>query len=357
MSETTELAVVPPKETALAVFTADKGLEPWLQQIRAEVDKFQQTLPELTTAKGRERYASMAYKIAKSKTALDAVGKQLSAEQKEVPKKIDAERKRVWDTLELWQEEVRKPLNDWEEADRARVAGHKQVIAWLESFMPQSGLGSAELQMQIDEVSALEINAALQEFEADTARAKDAALTALRARLEERLAHEAEQRELNRLREEAAERERVEREARIAREATERAEREAEQKAQTEREATAKREADAKAAADLRELELKLRAEESQRREQEAEQRAQQATRDAELKAEQAAQAERQRQADKIASEQAAVAAREADTKHKAAINREAMAAFMVGGMTEECAKQAVTLIARRAIPHIAITY
>jgi len=33
------------------------------------------------------------------------------------------------------------------------------------------------------------------------------------------------------------------------------------------------------------------------------------------------------------------------------------MEAFVAGGMTEECAKQAVTLIAKRQIPNIQITY
>ena len=34
-----------------------------------------------------------------------------------------------------------------------------------------------------------------------------------------------------------------------------------------------------------------------------------------------------------------------------------AVAAFIQGGMTEECAKQAVTLIAKKAIPAVSITY
>lgn len=50
-------------------------------------------------------------------------------------------------------------------------------------------------------------------------------------------------------------------------------------------------------------------------------------------------------------------AAREADKAHKARINRAALDAFVAGGMTEECAKQAITLIAQRKIPAISITY
>ena len=36
---------------------------------------------------------------------------------------------------------------------------------------------------------------------------------------------------------------------------------------------------------------------------------------------------------------------------------RAALDAFMAGGMTEECAKLAVTLIAKKAIPAVSITY
>lgn len=87
MSANTQLAVVPPAETALAVYSKPNGLEPWLQQIRTKIDGF---TPDISTRKGREAIASMAYAVARSKTALDDVGKKLVADLKEVPKKIDA---------------------------------------------------------------------------------------------------------------------------------------------------------------------------------------------------------------------------------------------------------------------------
>jgi hypothetical protein len=49
---------------------------------------------------GREAIASMEYKVARSKTALDDGGKKLVADLKQIPKKIDAERKRVRDPLD-----------------------------------------------------------------------------------------------------------------------------------------------------------------------------------------------------------------------------------------------------------------
>ncbi len=124
MNAATEIALVP-KENALQVYSAENGLDPYLQKIRAEIDSF---VPDVSTRKGREAIASIAYKVARSKTALDGVGKDLVAELKEVPKKIDAERKRMRDLLDSWQAEVRKPLTEWEEAEAARVAAHERRV-------------------------------------------------------------------------------------------------------------------------------------------------------------------------------------------------------------------------------------
>ncbi|MCQ4302249.1 hypothetical protein NAV11_20235 [Pseudomonas songnenensis] len=354
MSTETQIAIVPPKETALQVFQAANGLDPYLQQIRAEIDAF---VPDVSTKKGRDAIASIAHKVARSKTALDNVGKELVAELKEIPKKIDAERKRMRDTLDAWKDEVRAPLNAWEQAEADRVARHEERVQQLRDFAMCDNLQASGIRVQIENLEAIAVDAGFEEFEAEAHRVKTAALVMLRNELVKREQYEAEQAELERLRAEAAQREQKEREERIAREAAEQAHREAEQRAQAERDAAAKREADAKAAAERRELELKLQAEQAEREKLEAQQRAEQAERDAAERADRAAAAERQRQAYEQARQEAEAKAREADKAHKAAINRAALEAFVAGGMTEECAKQAVTLIAKRQIPNIQITY
>ncbi|MNS76101.1 hypothetical protein D3C72_1096390 [compost metagenome] len=91
--------------------------------------------------------------------------------------------------------------------------------------------------------------------------------------------------------------------------------------------------------------------------EQRMEQERQAAARRQEEAAEQARQDERRR-ADAAAAEiLRQQEAREADKAHRASINRAALEAFMAEGMPEACAKQAVTLIAQRKIPNIAISY
>lgn len=242
MSESSELAVLPPKESALAVYQSPTGLDPYIQRIRDEVIGH---APDVTTRKGREAIASLAFKVRKSKTALDSLGKQLVDELKDVPKKIDAERKRMRDALDALADEVRQPLTAWEQAEEERQAKHKAGIDWFRLRADENrDLDSAEIRATLEEVSAKIVDESWEEFEAEAHRAKARALDSLTQTLAAREKHEAEQAELARLRAEAAEREQKEREERIAREAEEKAKREAEEKARAEREASARREAD-----------------------------------------------------------------------------------------------------------------
>ncbi|QEY70468.1 hypothetical protein [Pseudomonas denitrificans (nom. rej.)] len=352
MNAATEIALVP-KENALQVYSAENGLDPYLQKIRAEIDSF---VPDVSTRKGREAIASIAYKVARSKTALDGVGKDLVADLKEVPKKIDAERKRMRDLLDSWQAEVRKPLTEWEEAEAARVERIQSQVSRL-ADTDLTDMSAADIKASIVNLEEHVIDARYEEFEPEAHRVKASSLATLREALAKREQYEAEQAELERLRAEAAAREQKEREERIAREAAEAERLAAERRAQEERDAATRREAEAKAAAERRELELKLQAEHAEREKVEAQRRAEQAERDAQARAEAAAAAERQRQADEQARLQAEAEAREKDKAHKKAINNEALAALIAGGMPEECAKQAITLIAQRKVPHIVIQY
>lgn len=355
MNTSTDLELLPPKETALQVFTAPQGLDPYLQKIKDELDSF---VPDVSTKKGRDAIASMAHKVAKGKVALDNVGKELVAELKKQPGLVDAERKRMRDLMDQWKEEVRRPLTEWEEAEAAREAGHKAGIEWFLLRAKESGdLSAQELRAALAEVEAKAVDDSWQEFEAEAHRAKAKALDGLSAALAAREKYEAEQEELARLRAEAATREQKEREERIAREAAEQAQRQAEAKAQAEREAAARKEQEAKAAAELRELELKLAAERAEREKAEAVQREQQAKADAKRRAAEAVAAEQRRVAAQAEAEAREAKRREADKNHKASINRAAMDAFMQGGMTEECAKLAVTLIAKKQIPAVSIIY
>jgi colicin import membrane protein len=354
MGEVTDLIELPSAETALAVYSAPQGLEPYLAKIKQELDAF---VPDVSTKKGRDAIASIAYKVAKGKTALDNIGKDLVADLKDVPKKIDAERRRMRDQLDQWKDEVRAPLTAWENAEAERIAAHKSGIErFLSASILLSDCDSDYLQAQISMVNQISVNETWQEFEAEAHREKAKALEILNAALVARQKYEAEQAELAKLRAEAAAREQQDREERIAEEAAEREKQAAEAAAIAEREAVARREADVKAAAEKRELELKLQAERAEREKVEAIQREQQAIADAAKREADAVEAEKRRVAAIAEAEAQETKRREADKAHRLTINRAAVAAFVDGGMTEECAKLAVTLI-KKSVPAVSINY
>ena len=358
MNATTELATVPPKETALAVYSAANGLDPWLEQIRAEVDKFLSVLPDLTTKKGRDLYASMAYKIAKSKTALDDAGKKLSTEQKEVPKRIDAERKRVWDKLELWQKEVRKPLDDWQDAEDRRIDAIKADIELIsDQAMNLDGITAADLEIRIGSVEAIAIEDKWAEFQLDAAKAKDSTLATLRNALTARKLYEADQVELAQRRADDEARAQREHDERIRREAAEQARRDADEAAQRERDQAEQREKALKRQAEESEQKAKQAKADQEAAEQRAEREREESAARQEQAVEQARIAEKKRADDAAAEIVRQQDARAADTAHRGKVNRSALEAFTANGMTEACAKQAITLIVQGKIPAIALTY
>lgn len=357
---------------APAIYVAG-GLQQFIDLVKAEIEG---EVPDLTTRKGRERIASLAAKVSKSKTAVEKPGRDYLRRLKEMPKVVEAELREFVTKMDTLRDETRRPLTEWEAAEDSRIDRHNDRLNWLKTLADDLGdLNSLQLKGLITEAEGMQLGAHWEEFEAEAANTKDKVLTTLRAALQKREQFEAEQAELARLRREAEERAEQDR-IRLAQEAAVEAERQrVAQQQQAEREAAARREQELldQAAAQEREaenqrLQLKLQAEQAERAriqaeadrvaaEQRAEQERQAAARRAEEAAEQARLEERRR-ADAAAAEiLRQQEAREADKAHRASINRAALEAFVAEGMPEACAKQAVTLIAQRKIPNIAISY
>ena len=357
---------------APAIYVAG-GLQQFIDLVKGEVEG---EVPDLTTRKGRERIASLAAKVSKSKTAVEKPGRDYLRRLKEMPKVVEAELREFVTTMDNLRDQVRQPLNDWQAAEDARVDRHNDAITRMKDLATELGtLDAEQLQARITELSAFQLGEAWEEFEAEAARTKEGSLNAVQAALATRQKYDAEQAELARLRraeEERAEQDRI----RLAQEAAVEAERQrVAQAQQAEREAAARREQGLldQAAAQEREaenqrLQLKLQAEQAERArvqaeadrvatEQRMEQELQAAARRQEEAAEQARQEERRR-ADAAAAEiLRQQEARERDEAHRRTINRAALQAFMAEGMPESCAKMAVTLIAQRKIPNITIQY
>lgn len=342
------------------------GLTQFYEAVKAEVTG---EVPDLKTAKGRARIASLAAKVSSSKAAVEKPGRDYLKRLKEMPKVVEGELKVFVDSMNALRDETRKPLTEWEAADVARRDAHEDRIDWLRNRDDElATLSSEAIEARIAEAEAVELGESWEEFEAEAARVKDKVLATLRAGLNTRKTYEAEQAELNRLRLEKEARDKKDHEDRIAREAAERATREAEEKAQRERDAEAQRVRDEQAAAEKRENDLKLQAAESERRAEqakreklEAEQKAEQDRLDSIEREKQAAENARLEEkaradaaADEILRQQKA---RQADVAHKSKILGEAKQAIISMNVSEEMAKAIVLKIARGEVPNVSIQF
>lgn len=354
MSELIELEL-PSKETALAVFQTPKGLDPFIERIREEVTGH---AVDVSTDKVRKLIASRAFKVRKMKTALDALGKEQVDHLKEIPKLIDAERKRMRESLDALADEVRKPLDEWEAAEESRIALHKHDLQGLEDQARDlDGLHSSVIAARLELVESKQIDQSWEEFETDAHRIKAQSIATLTAALATRQKYEADQLEIEKLRAEAEERRKQDERDQIARDAAAEATRKAEEKAKAERDAAAKREADAKAAQEKAERDKAEAIERQKQAEAHAEAERLSAQKRAAEAAENARLAEIKRQADEKSAAEAEQKKREANKAHQKAINNAALQAFIDNGLSEECAKLAVTLIAKNLIPAVKINY
>lgn len=370
----TDIAVVVARTPAVVLVDREK-CEELYAHIQREVDAFE---PDLTTAKGRDAIKSLAFKITRTKTAIDAAGKQLNEDARAQINAVDAARRDAREKLDAMAKAVRQPLTDWEAAEEERVAWCNQVIADLKAGAVVTMDDTAET-VRARGKAAWEVIIKPETFGElfDTAQSvKDTTVGLLKSALERLTKEEADRAELEKLRAEAAERERVEAE-RIA----------AEEAAQAVREAAERAEAEQRAAEERRIAAEKAEAERIERAAKEAEERARR-------EAEQTAQAERERvqrehdealaaerrraeqaEADalaerlRIANEAAAEKAkreaeiaeqtrREKNRAHRAQIMGEAKIAIMAAGSIEATAAEAIVrAIVKEVIPHVTLRF
>lgn len=299
------------------------GLDAYLEQIRQAVNE----VPDLTTKKGRDRVASLAAQVSRSKTAIEKPGREYLKRLKEAVRPAEAEIKRFVDACDELRDATRRPLTEWEaeqeriKAEEAMNALHSEALAMNEEFDRQ-----LEARIESDHEMALLMNDAFDREQADKAAEAE----------RQRIAHEEE---IKRLAAAAAAREV---EQRAQREREEAAHREAVLKAQAEQAerdriaAEQKAEADKKAAV---EAERRKAQEEADRIRREAEQR------------EQARLAEEKRKADEQAR-------READVKHRKAVGVEVVKALMANtSLNRDQAIEVLTAVKDGRIPHTGISY
>lgn len=354
----TELAIIETLQP-LAVYGSREAADNIIERIKAEAAK---VVVDISTESGREEIRSLAYKIARSKTTLDKMGKDLTEDWMVKKRAVDAERKRIWDELESLQSNVRKPLTDWENAEKQRVADRENRLKQIaDLILVESRSEAAEYERRLHALEDLAVFD-WQEFAERASRLQAEVHGQLTIALEDKRKYDAEQAELARLRREEEERKAEAERQRIAAEAAEKARLEAETKAAAEAKA-----AQEKADREKAELEAQKKAEAERAERAEADRKAAEERHQRELKeakekakrdAEAAAQSERERIEAQQRAEAEAAAKREADKKHKAKVNNEAVQALIEhAGLDEVAAKAVIVSIASGQVPHVKISY
>lgn len=350
-----------------AALTQVTAYQPFYAELATLEEDNKKITFDYESKKGNAEARSHVYKLRQSKGALERTRKAEKAESLRIGKAIDSEAAALEIRIEAMIKVHQAKLDEIEQREADRVADLKKRVDNIRLYGNLMAT-SAELRNDIRELEALAIGESYEEFQAEALAVKDAHLQSLRANHAALVKQEEEAAELERLRAEAKAREQADRDAAIAKGAEDRAKAEAAAEAQrvAAEQAKAIQDAENKAkaereAGERRELELKLAAENAERRRVEQEQRAEQDRKDAIARAEQqaaaAVEAEQRRVALEKEAAQAEQARRERNRAHKAKINSAALAAFVAGGMTEECAKMAVTLIESGKIPAVAIAY
>ncbi len=389
------LALIVNQKPEIVLLDKEKG-EAFYRECKAEVEAF---VPDVTTEKGRKEIAALAYKVARTKTAIDNAGKTLNEKLREQINVVDESRRDIREKFDALKEQARKPLTDWEEAEKARSERTDKILmSMVQARMVLSTDTSATVTETLAAVQAEQVTAELYgDAIAQVLTEKNLTETVLHDSISRLKQQEAEQAELAQLRAEKAERDArdaAERKAAEERAAAERKEAERkrleEERIERERIAAEKAEADriAREKAESERIE-KARAEAAEQARIKAERAAQEkidaerrtlkeaADREAaelqrkhdeevaQLRREAAERAERdlriQQESDRIRAEQQA---RDEefnrlanDSLHRAAVIGAAEDALKAGGVSGMQAKRVMALIAAGKIPRVEITY
>lgn len=316
---------------------------------------------DVSTPQGRKACASLAYKVARSKTALDEAGKRQTETARAYIARINDERKYASTFLDNLRDEVRKPLNEFEAREKERVDALKAGVARIESIMaqiaalPDDSTAFAHLdQLLLGPVLAGYHETDWAEFSAHAElaylrvkNAIDAKKEAVKRAVEEKIKAEREER----LAREQAAKEQQEREEKLRREERARVEAEAAAKIEKERAEKIAAEQNAVRIEAQRLADLQRAKEEQERAVHEAAAKARQ---DAERKA---AQEKSEREAQEKAAQEAE-RRRQANREHRASVNNKAVHDLkQEAGLTEEQARAVLVAIVSGRIRNVSVNY
>jgi len=172
----TKNALIVVEKLDVAVVFSDGGMDKLLKEVES---KAMAHVPDLSTDQGRKDIASMAHKVARSKTLLDDLGKEAVADWTAKTKRVNGIRKTARDFLDGLKDRVRKPLTDWDveqakikaeedEKERLIIQGRVDALAEYGVVRP-----FFEIAAMTEEEASAVILSAKSDFEAEKKRFAD----------------------------------------------------------------------------------------------------------------------------------------------------------------------------------------
>lgn len=343
--------------TPLEIYSPEK-VDSILGKISDEAKSFK---PDLSTVFGRKEIASLAYKIAQSKTFMDDCGKKLGEDAKKTLDTINSERKKIRETLDALKEEVRKPLTDWEVKEEQRKTKHRNDLLQIEKVSQKIAaewLTTSTTEIE-DALAAVKLAYAFdwEDFKEDASTIIPIAEAKLNASLESKKLHDEQQAELQKLRaekeqrgKEEAERLEIERNQAWIKSQQEEKARQINQQKKEEAEREQKRVAREKQLEEEKQAAIKYERDQIEIKLKQAEEKS---VRDKHL----AIEAERKKVADDKKAVELEEQKRQSNLKHRTKINNEILKSLTNQGLDVETAKKVIMAIVTGLIPHAKITY
>lgn len=333
----------------VSVLVDEKTYSEFYARMKEEIDGFE---PDISTVKGRGEIASLAYKVTRTKTAIDAAGKKLNEDARSQINAVDASRRKIREELDALAEHVRRPLTEYEEAEKRRAARAKEILETVIALGNSAPSDTSdEIRDRLTEIGAVFVDPAIMGDQYDEAvRQQQESVDHLNAHLERALKAEADAAELAKLRAEQEAREIAEREAKEKAEREE-SERIAREKADAEYKAIVAREAE-----QARQAEIAKAKAEQDRIEREAAERVAKAEAEALAIKEAAEKAERERQ-EQIERTKREEDARQRDREHRSKIMGAAKSSLMALDIDEDAAKKIVLAIVAGEIENVRIVF
>ena len=194
-----------------AIFTNDgkeaQSVDSVVATIRHKVEMFE---ADVSTKKGRDACKSFAFKVAKSKTAILALGKEAAEPHKAQIKAIKDKCDEVAEIMTQLSTTAREPLTAYEKKEADRVAELSSGVNAIRELGLHASANWDKLPlelMRLDlETLANQNNGNWQEFNDVAVKNIESATHLIKTAIERRIEHDAQQLELEQLRKEAAER-------------------------------------------------------------------------------------------------------------------------------------------------------